>query len=230
MSELMTAEQVGETMAPIRTTGADLLGQAERAQITNAEILAQAGDLYKIINNQIKKNEDARKALVKPLNDHVKFINAQFKESGSAFTQAKDILKTKMDIFVAEEERIQAEEARKAKEKAEAEALEAAAKHEAAGDTETAEAVVEAAADLPTTVPKTEIKRGNFGSTSSKTTWHGEVVDVNAFLQAIIDGVLPAEEFITVNQSRLDKLARDKKVEKTNFGIRLFKKVSAAVR
>jgi len=230
MSGLMSPEQLGEKTAPLIATGTDLLGQAVRAEIPNAEILAQAGDLYKVINTQIKKSDEARTALTKPLKDHCKWIEKQFKETTDPLTKAKGILKDKMDNYVAEETRIQEEANFKAKAKAEEEALAAAAKHEEAGDNKTAQAVVEAATGLPDAVSKAPIARGNLGSsTSTRTDWKGKVVDIKVFLQAIIDGDLP-EEFITINQGELDKLAKSRKVEKTNLGIELYKKVSASVR
>lgn len=230
MSDLMSPEQLGEKVAPFVTKGADLLGQAERAVISNAEILAQAGDLYKIINTQIKATDEARTFLVKPLNDHVKAINAQFKKTAEPMNEAKTILKTKMDEYVAEETRIQEEANAKAKAEAEEAALKSAEKHEAAGDNVTAQAVVEAAADLPDAVSKAPKARGNLGSTtSSRTDWKGEVVDIKAFLQAIIDGHIP-ESFIEIKQVELDKLAKSRKIEKTNLGIKIYKKVSASIR
>jgi len=230
MSELLTPEQIGEKTSVVKAAGDDLLGQAQRAEISNPEILAQAGDLYKVINTQLKKSEEARKALTKPLKDHCKWIEKQFKETEQPLNDAKVVLKTKMDDYVALEAKAQEEANRKAREQAEAEALEAAAKHEASGDTETAEAVVEAAADLPDVVQKTPIARGNLGaSTSTRTDWKARIVDSKAFFQAIADGDIP-EEFVTINQSKLDDLAKSRKVEKTNLGIEVYKKVSASVR
>jgi hypothetical protein len=222
----VTDEHVG----PLANSASLYEAQVERAVIDSEEALAKAGDLYKFINNHIKKGEDARTGLVKPLNDHVKWINAQFKPVKEQLENVRGALKKKMDTYVAEQRRIQEQAAAEAKKKAEEEALARAEKFEQEGNKEAAEAVVEAAASLPDTVPKTDIARGNYNSsTSSRADWKGEVVDLKVMLGAIIRGDLP-EDFITVNQSRIDAFARSKKVEKEKWGIRLFKKVTAMVR
>jgi hypothetical protein len=131
---------------------------------------------------------------------------------------------------VSERDKKAAEEAEAVRKAAEEEALKRAEELEKAGDTAAAESVVEAASELPDTVPKAEMARGAFGSSvGSKTTWHAEVVDVKEFLKAIIDGKIP-EDYITIVQSKLNALAVSKKVEKTNLGIRIYKKVSANAR
>ena len=80
---MQSQDLTSETIAPLQVTGTQLAEQVERALVTNDETLSKAGDLYKIIGNQIKKSEDGRKFLVKPLNDHVRSINNQFKPSRS---------------------------------------------------------------------------------------------------------------------------------------------------
>lgn len=232
MSEatIMNPESLGKATGPIVSKGANLLEQVGRVNIENDEILATAGDLAKVINTQIKKADEARLALTKPLKDHCKWIESQFKETVAPMTEAKSDLKTKMDAYVHERHLRQEEENEKARKAAEEEALKSAAAHAEAGDQDTADAVIDAAADLPDTVQKAPIARGDLGaSTSTKTTWHAEVADLNTFLKAIIDGDLPAD-FIEIKQAKLNSLATSRKVEKTNLGIRIFKKVSAAVR
>jgi len=227
---VMSPEALGKQTGPLVSKGANLLEQVGRVIITDDDILATAGDLAKVINTQIKKSDEARLALTKPLKDHCKWIEAQFKETVIPMNEAKASLKIKMDKYVSVRHAEQEKAAAEARQLAEKEALESAEAAEKSGDTDTAEAIVEAAADLPTSVPKTAIARGDLGaSTSTKTTWHGQIDDFNAFLQAIIDGHIPPD-YIEVNQAKLNKLATTKKVEKTNFGIKLFKKVSASVR
>jgi len=229
-AQIMSPESLGKATGPIVSKGANLLEQVGRVVIIDDDVLATAGDLAKVINTQIKKSDEARTALVKPLNDHVKWINTQFKETVGPLNTAKADLKVKMDEYVsarAIRQEAAAEEARKLAEK---EALERAEQAEKDGDTDTAEAIVEAAADLPDTVAKAPIARGDLGaSTSAKTNWLGEVVNLNEFLQAIIDGNIPPD-FIEIKQAKLNALAVSRKVEKTNFGIKLYKKISAAVR
>lgn len=226
---IVTDGKLAETKNPIANAIKQLSGQVERAKIVDEDTNAAGGDLYKIINNQLKKNDEARTALVKPLNEHVKWINAQFKPNTEALEGLKLTLKSKLDKYAeekqAELDRI-AEEQRKA---AEEEALARAEAAQADGDTELAETIVDEAASVEHK-KQTQISRGNFGSaTSTRTDWKAECIDVKALCLAIANGDLP-ESFITVNQAELNKLAVSKKIEKTNFGIKIYKKVSASVR
>lgn len=229
-AQIMSPEALGKETGPIVSKGANLLEQVSRVVITDDAVLATAGDLAKVIGTQLKASGEARLALTKPLKDHCKWIEAQFKKTEEPMEKAKANLKLKMDDYVSERHERQEKEAEETRKLAEKEALERAEQAEKDGDKDTAEAIVEAAADLPDTVSKAPIARGNYGaSTSTKTNWLGEVVDVNEFLKAIIDGNIPVD-FIEIKQAKLNALAVSRKVEKTNFGIKLFKKISAAVR
>lgn len=227
---VMTPEGLTKKVEPITNAIAQLEGQADRAVIETDESLATGGDLYKIINSQLKKNDEARTALVKPLNDHVKWINAQFKPNTESLTAILKKLKGKMDTFVADRQKKLDEQAAEEKRLAEEEALNRAAEHEAAGNSELADDIVDSAASMPTAAPKAGIARGGYGgATSSRTDWKGECVDIKEMCAAIGRGDLP-EDFVSVNQARLNAFSLAKKVEKTNFGVRLFKKISASVR
>jgi len=219
-----------DTIKPLQVTAEQLADQVTRVAVTDEDSLSKAGDLYKIIMNQIKKGDESRTSLVKPLNDHVKWINNQFKPLTTQLTKLKNEVKAKMDVFVSAKRKLELEEAAKVKKAAEDEALKLAAQLEKAGNTEAAANVVEAAAALPDTVPKAAIARGNYGSsTATKSNWNAEIVDMKAFLQAIIDGHIP-EDFIEVKQAKLTALAVSRKVEKTNFGIKISQTFSASVR
>ncbi len=50
-----------------------------RVVIEDESALALAGEALTLIRGYVKRVEDARTALVKPLNDHVGWINTQFK-------------------------------------------------------------------------------------------------------------------------------------------------------
>jgi hypothetical protein len=227
---VMTPEGLTEKVKPITNAISQLEAQAERAIINSDESLATGGDLYKIINSQIKKNDEARTSLVKPLNDHVKWINSQFKPNADSLDSILKNLKAKMNTYVSERQKKLDQEAAEQKRLAEEEALNRAAEHEAAGNSELANDIVESAASMPTAAPKAAIARGGYGgATSSRTDWKGECVSVKELCAAIGRGDIP-EDFITVNQAKLNALALSKKEEKTNFGIRLYKNVSASVR
>lgn len=71
--------QVEQALVPLRQ-GLDVLWQTARnLQVTNDEEMTEAADVVKAIKKRGDEIENARTALVKPLNDHVKFINNQFK-------------------------------------------------------------------------------------------------------------------------------------------------------
>jgi len=228
--EIQTEETLAAKVNPISNAIKQLAAQVTRAEIVDEDTNAMGGDLYKIITNQINKSEDARKFLVQPLNDHVKTINAEFKPNKESLELLKKTLKDKLDAYAqkkqAEVDRVAKEE----REAAEAAALERATEAEADGNKELANDIVEQAAELPDSKSKGEISRGDYGSsTSTRTDWKGECVSVKELCAAIGRGDLP-EDFITVNQARLNKFALDKKIEKTNFGIKLYKKISASIR
>lgn len=227
---IMSPESLGKQTGPLVSKGANLLEQVGRVIIIDDDVLATAGDLAKVINTQIKKSNEARLALTKPLKDHCKWIETQFKETTVPMEDAKATLAGKMNAYVADRHEKQEAAAEEARQLAEKEALERAEQAEKEGDTDTAEAIVEAATELPDTVAKAPIARGDYGaSTSTKTNWVAEVTDTKAFLQAIIDGNIQ-EDFIEIKQAKLNALAVSRKIEKTNFGITISKKITAAVR
>lgn len=226
----LTTQTAEEQIQPLAKNTSELAEQVERAVVDSEESLSKAGDLYKIITTQIKKGEEARTALVKPLNDHVKWINQQFKPISTQLEGLKSTLKGKMDVFVEEQRKIADEKAAEERQKAEEEAMARAAELEQSGDKEAAAAALDAAAELPDTAPRSAIARGNYGSsTSSRVDWKGECVDLKELCAAIGRGDLPTD-FVSVNQAKLNAFAAKKKVEKTNWGLRLYKKVSASVR
>jgi len=227
---VQTAATLAASVEPISNATKQLRAQVDRAEIVDQKSLSKGGDLYKIVASQLLKSEDARKFLVGPLNDHVKAINDEFRPNTTALEKLKKDLKSKMDVFVTAEQKRLDEEAEAQRLAAEEEALQRASEAEAEGNTELADDIVDTAADAPDAKTKAPTARGDYGSsTSSRTDWKGECVSVKDLCAAIGRGDLP-EDFITVNQARLNKFALEKKVEKTNFGIKLFKKISASVR
>lgn len=97
------------------------------------------------IKAEIRRNEDRRDDLVRPLNTVVKKINAGFKDVKSALEQALDCYRKPMTAFQQEQTRIRAEaEAAACRER---EALEAAARAKAAEELAAAAKLREAAAD-----------------------------------------------------------------------------------
>lgn len=228
MSDLV---EVTEQVQPFSVAAGDLNSQVSRVIIDSNDVQANAGDLMKIINNQINKQDDARTLLVKPLNDHVKMINGQFKPHMDMLKSAKSGLKAKMDIWAGlEVKRIRDEES-ETKRLAEEALLERAAENEEKGNSEGAEALLDVAEQVTTQAPaKAPIQRGNLGSSvSTRSTWDAEVVDLMLLVQAVAKGDMPIDA-IQANEKWLKDFSTKKKVEKTNFGVRLFEKFSSVTR
>jgi hypothetical protein len=102
---------------PLIDNANNLTEQAEKAVVTNAEEFATATDFVKICKSQFDQAEDARKAITGPLNDHIKWINDQFRPITSAFSAAKEKVSVKAAAWKqAEDKRVREEEeaARKA--------------------------------------------------------------------------------------------------------------------
>jgi len=93
----------------------------EKLTITNDKTYSMVAEGIKTIKKEFKKQDAARKSLVKPLNDHVKFINDQFKPVTEELSRVEKILKSKVAEYDAEKERKRREAERIAREKAEAE-------------------------------------------------------------------------------------------------------------
>ncbi len=190
MTQLATAEALPQRLPEhpqdavlskvdgFKNIGEQLIAQAERAVIDSDESLAKGADLAKYAKLQLDKQEDARTALVKPLNDHVKFINAQFKPVTSAFEKAISTIKGKMSAYVEAREKRDRELMEAAKKAAEDMALDRAADLEAQGRAEEAKAVVAAAAELPEAAPKSAAVRGSLGGVGSfRDQWIFEIED-----------------------------------------------------
>ncbi len=226
---------------PLIDNANNLTEQANKAMVSTVEEFATATDFVRICQGQINIAEDARKAIVGPLNDHVKWINLQFKPITEAVTKAKGIVSNKAAKWKSEEdERVRKaalEEQRLADEQAIKDA-EAAAE---AGDDERAEAILEVAAETPAPVMKAPVARGSLtGATgSTRTNWKGEVKfdDIQEVCKAIAEGKLPSNIIKEWNKTVMNATAKrvgaewpeDQKAGKHN-GLTIVKDVSLAVR
>lgn len=163
----MDKSQVIQSAGPVQSVGTELLAQARRAEIIDADSAARMTDLLGIVKAQLKKAEDARKALVKPLNDHVKWINNQFKDAGQALVEADKEGRDKLSVWQRAERR-----------RLEDEALAKALELEKAGDAEMAEVALE---------PQKTVTRGNMGATAStRSYWSVQVVDLSKVPQRFL--------------------------------------------
>lgn len=208
------SSRVHDVLEELNSNAVELKAQAERAVVDSDKSLAAAGDLHRVIRGQDKSAEEFRKDLIKPVKGWIDLVNALFKGSATDRAEAARVIKQKADAFQrqreAEARRIAEQQRREAEERA----LRDAAIAEAAGDTASAEVILEtgaAAADDIEKGAKPGLVRGEYGATVGvRRTVRGEVEDVNAFLRAIADGKAGRwSGLISFKQSGLNALARD---------------------
>ena len=217
---------------PFTTNANNLMEQADRALIESQEDFDRSVDHIKICQAQHTSAEEARKNLTAPLNNHVKWINAQFKPITDVLDKAKQLMKDKAGVWkVKEDERIR-QEAEAERKAAEDQALKDAQEAADAGDDEKAEAIMTSAADTPEGVTKAPTGRGTFTGASGgiRKTWSGEVVNVKEVCAAIADGALPEEIIKQFSQLELNKYAKGVNVECTSNGIKITERKDMAVR
>lgn len=165
----------------------NLIVQANRAEITDADTYAKGGDLISIGRTRAKKVEEDRLAIVGPFGKLVKFVNAAYKMPKERFTDSRSIIEAKMMTWKrAEDEKLRAEAA-KLQKQIEAEALERAAleKTEEAQD-EVMDQAAEAGAELVEDAG-VKLQRGSYGSsTGTRKTYSTEVFNIKEFIGGLI--------------------------------------------
>lgn len=145
--------QTEEIARQEETTAQEHLKLANTLEITT-QITFEAGAAFlKAIKGYIASIDTARKNLVKPLNDHVKWINDQFRGANNLATTAEALVKRKLADYEIKRRQIAAQEEarlRDAADKQRLKDLEAARKLEEAGKHQQAEAKREKAEMAPT--------------------------------------------------------------------------------
>lgn len=227
--EIKSNEQIVSQVQSYGVAVTDLQGQVDRVVIESNDVFTRAGDLMKVINVQKKKHDEARRALVDPLNAHVKFINDSFRPHTTALDAAKSSLKAKMDEWAQKEaDRIAAEEA-EARRKAEEDALAMAEVAEAAGATDIAEEVMAKAAAEPKKRSGV-VGRSDFGTTTSiRKDWKFEVEDIKALCAAVAAGQVPVEA-VMANEQWIRGQVNTIKGDIGVPGVRVYQQASSAVR
>lgn len=165
----------------------NLVAQADRAEITDADSYAKGGDLISIGRAQSKKAEDERTKLVGPFNKLVKYINSAFRLPKDRFTDSRTIVEKKMmEWKSAEDEKLRAK-AREANKLIEAEAQRLAALEKSEEDqTEILEQAAAAKKELITEAD-VGLQRGEYGSsTGTRKTYSVDVENIEAFVIALV--------------------------------------------
>lgn len=180
-----------------------------------------AGEYIAGLKATAKQLEAERTELVGPLNAVVKKINAKFKPHADAIEKAIRTVNDKMVTwFRAEEQKrlaqeaIDAEKARKEKEKLEKQAATATAK----GQVEKA-AVLEQRAEMVNTNPIAPVTERQTAQTTMVTTYSAQVFDKLSLIEAVAKGLVSMET-LDCNMTVLNGLARAQKETLNIPGVR----------
>lgn len=197
---------------PLIDNANNLTDQAERAVVTTSEEFSAATDFIRICQSQLKLSDDARKAIVGPLNDHVKWINDQFRPISTALTTAKGKVEVKAAAWKREEDKRVREAALEEQRIADEQALKDAEAAAEAGDDERADKILEVASETPAPDTRAPVGRGTLtGATgSTRTNWKGEVKldDIQEVCKAIGEGKLPSNMIKDWNKTVMNALAK----------------------
>ena len=182
---------------------ADLVAQAARAEIVDTETYGRGGDLIRAMTDELKLNEDARTKLVKPLNDHVKWINSEFKKITEPLTKAIARVRGLMQTHADRVEQMRIENEKALQKKRDDNAMEQANKLERMGHHELADAVLVQAASAPVVDTRMDTVRGDVtGATSStKKVWKLSIDHLYVLVQH-----LEARKIIENDEKAMDRI------------------------
>lgn len=200
----------------LRDEASSLVEMAESLEVT-AETLNDASDLLSWIAANKKRLEKQRVFLTKPLVDHQRAINGQFKDWMDPLNQADRAVRQKVLAYQREEER-KAAEARAAEEKRQREEQERlAAEREASGDASPMEpAAPQPVAEAPQAPERST--RSSLGTTTVRKVWTFEIEDESAI----------PREYLAVDEKKIGAVV--KAGVRSIPGVRIYQTDSLAVR
>lgn len=254
----MTTDSIFAPLAAIHAPDANQLNTRAQSALTMVESMVidsqetydLAADELKAIKTKSTSLEAQRTAITGPINKALKAVNDLFRDPGQYLEQAEKIIKGKMLAYSAEQERIAAEERRKAEAlvraeqermareaaakeaaaKAEADALMAAGNAEKAAEVQ-AQAAIEAAIITATaqvmTAPVVEMSVAKVSGISQRSVWKAEVTD-KAALIAFIAATPQFQNLLDVNTSALNQMAKAMKDTMQIPGVRAFEEKTLA--
>ncbi len=208
----------------IRSEGEGLAAMAWDLVVTEIT-MGEASDLLGWIAGNNKQLEAQRVSLVKPLNDHVTFINGQFKDWMEPLKSANEIVREKVLAYTreqariaaeaqaVEDERIRTEQARLAAEQAR---LEAEAEAANAPPPPPVAIVPPSPAPIPAAPEKTT--RSVLATTTIKKVWQYEVTDPDAV----------PREYLVIDEKKIGSVVRAG--VRSIDGVRIFETEQLAVR
>jgi len=236
----------------LNTRAQSALAMVESMVIDSQETYDLAADELKAIKSKAKTLEEQRTAITGPINKALKAVNDLFRAPGAYLEQAEAIIKRKMIGYTTEQERIAAEQRRKAEAAIRAEQAriakeaaerEAAAQAEAAklieaGDAEKAaevqaEAAIEAASLAATaqvmTAPVAAPAVAKVSGVSMRSAWKAECTD-KAALVAFVAANPQFLNLLDVNTSALNQMAKAMRETMKIDGVRVYEEKQLASR
>lgn len=184
-----------------------LLEAASQLVISDGDAADEAGLFVKNCMAAKKALEERRKAITKPLDESKKSVMDLFREPIRVIEEAREQVKGKISAYVREQERIAAEERRKAEEKARREAEKAAqkaAKYEEEGREDLAEKWREREAEAEVAPISAPAAKTTVEGVKMRTFYSAEVTDTKAFLAAVAAGAVPIT-LVEIKQGALNK-------------------------
>ena len=172
------AEDLQKEVAPV-------VAMADELNVDSDMMYEAAGDELRTIKSRSKTLEDRRKAITQPLDAAKKSVMDLFRQPLASLEEAERTIKRKMLTYSQEQDRIRAEEARKAEEAArrEQERLEREAEEaRQSGDESTAQVLEHTASVMTASAPvaRAAPKAQGIGTV---TRWSAEVEDKRAFIE-----------------------------------------------
>lgn len=218
-------------VAPLRTGVSAIVTQADGIAISDQQDYQGAAEFLRTCKTMEKRVKDTFDEPVKKAHEAHKAITTVRAQLLDPISQAEKIVKRKMAGFVEEQERIAAEERRRAEAEArkaeEDRRLREAAELEARGDSAAAEEAISAPIVVPVIVPETVKPLAEGTSTRKK--YRAEVVDPAALIRAVADGKAMAG-LVIPNQQALDKLADSMKETLAIPGVRVVSETIVSAR
>lgn len=183
--------------------------------IKTQEGYEKAADLLKTIKGNLRTIEDARTRITGPMNEALREINKQAKEASALFLEDEKIIKRAMIAYSDEQDRLRAEEQRKANEAAERERkrqLEIADRARAKGQESKAELHEERAAAV--VAPISQHVAPKVDGVSIPKVWDFEITDPAAI----------PREYMDISETRIRKVVQALKGGTNIPGVRVFER------
>ena len=209
MSELVTIEEVEQRALTLPE-------KADRIMIMNADTFKDAAEFTLTLRTIKKEIDNTFDPIVKKAHEAHKEAVSQKKKVMEPVEQAQKIIDRKIGDFHTEQERqrkieedrLRKEAEERARNEEEDRRLSEAVRMEAEGQTEMAQAILEAPIAPPVVVvPKVETQAPKVEGLSVTKTYRAQVTNFHALVQAVVQGRAPIG-LLEVNQTALNGMAR----------------------